>query len=83
VRHIRDPRFNPLYDALPSHVRDLADKNFALLKQNPKHPSLRFKRLMGDVWSVRVGRDYRALAMERKDYFDGFGSALTPNMIGS
>jgi hypothetical protein len=72
VRHIRDPRFKPLYDALPSHVRDLADKNFALLKRDHKHPSLHFKRLKGDIWSVRVGRDYRALAMERKDHFRWF-----------
>jgi hypothetical protein len=26
-----------------------ADKNFTLLKQDPRHPSLHFKRLMGDV----------------------------------
>ena len=28
------------YDALPTRVRDLADKNFALLKSDPRHPSL-------------------------------------------
>ena len=37
-------------------VRELADKNFALLKQDPKHPSLHFKRLKGNLWSVRIGR---------------------------
>jgi hypothetical protein len=31
VRHFKDPRFRPLYEALPAHVRDLADKSFALL----------------------------------------------------
>jgi hypothetical protein len=72
VRHIRDPRFKPLYDALPSQVRELADKNFALLKQDPKHPSLHFKRLRGDVWSVRVGRSHRALAIEGKNRFQWF-----------
>jgi hypothetical protein len=34
-----------------------------LLKQNPRHPSLNFKRV-GPYWSVRVGQHYRALAVE-------------------
>jgi hypothetical protein len=40
-------------------VRDLADKNFRLLKTDPSHPSLHFKKL-GKVWSARVGLHYRA-----------------------
>lgn len=39
---------------LPAHVRDLADKNFALLKIDHRHPSLHFKRV-GQFRSVRVG----------------------------
>ena len=39
---------------LPEHVRALADKNYALLKENPQHPSLHFKKV-GRFWSVRVG----------------------------
>jgi len=72
VRHFKDPRFKPLYHALPARVRDLADKSFALLKQDPKHPSLHFKRVKGDLWSVRVGRSSRALAIEGKDGFQWF-----------
>jgi hypothetical protein len=72
MRHFKDPRFQPLYDALPARVRDLADKNFALLKQDPKHPSLHFKRVRDDLWSVRVGRAYRAMAIEGKDGFQWF-----------
>jgi hypothetical protein len=67
MRHFKDPRFKPLYDALPRRVQTLANKNFALLKRNPKHPSLHFKRIKSDIWSVRVGRDYRALAVEDED----------------
>jgi hypothetical protein len=55
-----------LYGALPEEVRSLADKNFVLLKSNPKHPSLHFKRL-GDLWSVRVGAHYRALGTQVED----------------
>jgi hypothetical protein len=38
-------------------------RNFDLLKANPSHPSLHFKRV-GNFWSVRVGMDYRAHAVE-------------------
>jgi len=72
MRHFRDPRFKPRYDALPPHIRSLADKNFALLKQDPKHPSLHFKRIKDDLWSVRVGRRHRALALKGKDGFQWF-----------
>ncbi len=72
MRHFKDPKFKPLYDALPPSVRDLANKEFALLKQDPKHPSLHFKRIKDDLWSVRVGRSYRALATEGKDGFQWF-----------
>jgi hypothetical protein len=41
----------------------LADKNYALLKENPRHPSLQLKKV-GRFWSVRVGSRYRALAVE-------------------
>jgi len=56
------------YDALPEDVRALADKNFNLLKNNPRHPSLHFKKI-GQIWSVRVGINYRAIATEVEDGF--------------
>lgn len=72
MRHIRDPAFVPLFDALPADVQALARKNFALLKRDSKHPSLHFKRIQDDLWSVRVGRKYRALAIEGTDRFQWF-----------
>jgi len=54
------------YERLPDHIRDLADKNFALLKADPQHPSLHFKKV-GDYRSARVGLGYRALAVEIDD----------------
>jgi hypothetical protein len=47
-------------------VRELADKQFALLKADPRHPSLRLKRV-GRFRSARVGRQHRALAVEVDD----------------
>ena len=44
-------------------VRDLARKNFKILKENPRHPSLHLKQI-GPLWSVRVGINYRALGLD-------------------
>jgi hypothetical protein len=63
MRHFANPKFWEAYQRLPERVRTLADKNYALLKENPQHPSLQFKK-MGRFWSVRVGLRYRALAAE-------------------
>ena len=52
--------------ALPEDVQKLADKSYELLKVDPKHPSLHFKKL-GKVWSARVGLHYRAVATEVDD----------------
>jgi hypothetical protein len=51
---------------LPQSIQDLADAHFALLKENPSHPSLHFKKI-GNYRSVRIGMDYRALAVESTD----------------
>ena len=66
MRHVASPAFWAAYDRLPVAVRALADRNYALLKADPKHPSLHFKRI-GRYWSVRVGLRYRALAVESGD----------------
>ena len=63
MEHLTVPAFWESYQKLPVHIRALADKNFALLKQNPRHPSLQLKKA-GGYWSVRVGSNYRALAKE-------------------
>lgn len=63
MRDVASPGFWETYQRLPEPVRALADKNYALLKQNPQHPSLHFKKV-GRFWSVRVGSRYRALAVE-------------------
>jgi len=43
-------------------VRLRADNAFALLRDNPDHPSLHFKKI-GAFWSVRVDDAHRALAV--------------------
>jgi len=66
LKHYASSRFWALYEALPAHIRGVTDKNFALLKADPRHPSLHFKRI-GSLWSVRVGDRYRALGTDVDD----------------
>ena len=63
MRHFASSAFWDAYQRLPEAVRELADKNYALLKRDPRHPSLHFKKA-GRFWSVRIGLRYRALATE-------------------
>ena len=63
MRHFANPAFWECHRNLPPSIQELADKNFQLLKTNPKHPSLHLKKV-GKYWSVRVGRKYRAVAIE-------------------
>lgn len=66
MNHYTSPDFWKLFNELPVAVQDLARANYELLKADPFHPSLHFKRI-GDYWSVRIGRSYRALATEVED----------------
>ncbi len=54
------------YRQLPAAIQELADKNFALLRQNPHHSSLRLRKI-DRFWSARVGLRYRALARDRAE----------------
>jgi hypothetical protein len=66
MKHFASPDFWFHYRLLPENIQDLADKNFSLLKENPRHPSLRMKKV-GIFWSARVGISYRALGKEREE----------------
>jgi hypothetical protein len=66
VRHFASPDFWEYYESLPVSTQRLADKNFKLLKENPKHPSLALKKV-GRYWSARVGKRYRALGVAVDD----------------
>ncbi len=68
MRHLTLPRFWQHYQQLPKEVRELADKNYALLKVDPQHASLHFKKAgkRKQLWSVRVGEHYRALGIDKR-----------------
>lgn len=59
-------KFRVLFRNLPPTIRKIATENYLLWKKNSKHPSLHFKAIAPKhlkVWSVRVGLEYRALAL--------------------
>ena len=66
MNHYASPDFWELFNELPEEIQKLARENFELLKADPRHPSLHFKKV-GQYWAVRVGRRYRALAAEVED----------------
>ncbi|PXF60380.1 MAG: hypothetical protein C4B58_00660 [Deltaproteobacteria bacterium] len=61
--HRTTSRFWKCFEKLPYHIQRIAEENFSLLKENPRHPSLHFKKV-GKLWSARAGLSYRALAVE-------------------
>ena len=66
MNHLAEPEFWACDRRLPPEVRDLADRCFALMRADPRHPSIRLKKV-GDYWSARIGLHYRALASERAE----------------
>ena len=59
------------YHALRPESKSAARLAYKKFADNPAHPSLHLERLRGDTrfWSVRVTRDYRAVARRFKGDF--------------
>ncbi|MGA3260758.1 MAG: hypothetical protein ABSE35_17895 [Bryobacteraceae bacterium] len=53
---------------MPLAVQRDAKRAYRLFAENPAHPGLQFKKLEGedDIYSARIGLDYRALAVVKK-----------------
>lgn len=62
------------FDKLPPFVQRRARRAYALWRDDPSHPSLKFKRLYvdEDLWSIRVGPSWRALAVREGDVLTWF-----------
>lgn len=63
MKHFASPDFWQLFSKLPAEIQRLARSNYELLRSNPRHPSLHFKKA-ARYRSVRVGLAYRALGKE-------------------
>ena len=59
-------RFRELLAALPEPVQRQAQEAYRLFRENPSHPSLRFKPISPrdpTIYSARVGLRYRAIGI--------------------
>ena len=71
----RTRRFKQLYRLLSPETRKLTKQNYLLWKSNPSHPSLHFKCIHPkhlNIWSVRIGDNYRALALWETETVEWF-----------
>lgn len=61
--------FRKLLALLPMQVRQQARVAYRLFRQNPYHPSLRFKKIHATqpIYSARVNKDYRAVGVIKDD----------------
>ena len=61
MRFVLTGRFKAAYRSLPDTLQKKADKAIKLLAENPRHPSLRLKRIQGTpgIWEARVDRGCR------------------------
>ncbi len=66
------------YSSLSVDVQALADKNFSLLKSDPRHPSLQFKKVVNYGLPESVAIIERSQSRYPLD-FCGCGSASTRN----
>lgn len=64
MKSVTEDRFWKFYARLSSDAQRDADEAYLLWQSNPYHPSLQFKRVdpQDPIYSVRVGRGYRALS---------------------
>ena len=63
----RSKRFRAQFSLLPTHIQELARKNFRLWKSDPWHPSINYKEVKPRRMSARVGDHYLVLGSKQPD----------------
>jgi mRNA-degrading endonuclease RelE of RelBE toxin-antitoxin system len=63
VKSFTTRRFREAYASLPESIQARAKKAYALFRENPFHPGLRFKKLdeSSNIYSARIGLGYRVM----------------------
>jgi hypothetical protein len=51
MKQLASLSFWKCYEQLPAEIKELADKNYQLLKENPNHPSLHLKKIKNLLFS--------------------------------
>ena len=71
MRILTTESFTEDYARLPDSVKELTNKKLELLLQNPRHPSLRIKKMEDprNIWEGRVTRSYRFTFQIKEDLY--------------
>jgi addiction module RelE/StbE family toxin len=76
VKIIRTNPFKRDFQKLPDHIKKRIAKTLKLLIENPYHPSLRVKKIKGeiikgfdDVFEARISKDYRLFFLIELDCY--------------
>jgi hypothetical protein len=65
------------FNALPDDIQRVAKEKYRLWEKDCFHPSLHFKPLMDDVWSVRINQNYSRSLSQR------FTMPFSPHTLGN
>lgn len=63
--------FEPDYKTLPRHLQVVVEKKLGMLLENPKHPSLRVKKMEGFdyIFEARITKGYRFTFQKKGDIY--------------
>jgi hypothetical protein len=69
MKSLTTSEFWRTYGLLSPEAKALTRKAYRLWQDDMFYPSLHFKKVGKQLWSVRISKDYRALALKRgEDY---------------
>lgn len=74
MKSLARPSFWRAYRVLDAGIKKAARRIYQKFRENPQHPSLRFKKLAGtrDIWSVRVTAKVRAVGRRKGEEISWF-----------
>ncbi len=70
MKSFTTPDFWQTYAKLPPQIKKQARKSYQRWRENLQYPSLHFKKVGKNLWSIRITADYQALAIKKgEDYY--------------
>ena len=67
MKSLTTPDFWNSYTKLPLEIKKQARKSYQIWQENQSYPSLHFKKVGKNLWSARITKNYRALALKKGD----------------
>jgi len=61
------PRFGKSFARLHPEVREAAERALSKLFENPESRGLNLERISGEIYSIRVNRNFRILLRKKQD----------------